>query len=150
MTQTFEAVAQAMGSQVLIRLPFDPNQVWGQKQSHHVHGTVNTARIRAQLTQIDHNYYLALGPAWRRDTGIGANMAVTVSLAPEGPQIENMAPDIGAALVAEPNAVDFFNALPTFYRKNYVRWIESAKMPETRAKRIAETVALLKAGKREK
>ena len=37
-----------------------------------------------------------------------------------------------------------------FYRRNYVRWIESAKRPETRAARIADTVALLKAGKRQK
>lgn len=31
----------------------------------------------------------------------------------------------------------------------YIRWIEQAKRPETRVRRIAETVAALKAGKRQ-
>jgi uncharacterized protein YdeI (YjbR/CyaY-like superfamily) len=31
-----------------------------------------------------------------------------------------------------------------------MRWIDQAKRPETRANRVAETVATLKAGKRER
>jgi uncharacterized protein YdeI (YjbR/CyaY-like superfamily) len=61
-----------------------------------------------------------------------------------------MAPDIAAALHAEPAGRRFFESLPTFYRKNFVRWIDGAKRPETRAKRIAETVATLKSGKTER
>jgi hypothetical protein len=36
------------------------------------------------------------------------------------------------------------------HRKNYIRWIESAKRPETRAARISEMMKLLNAGRREK
>jgi hypothetical protein len=50
---------------------------------------------------------------------------------------------------AEPEARRFFESLPTFYRTNYVRWIEESKRPETRAKRIADAVAKLKARQRE-
>jgi uncharacterized protein YdeI (YjbR/CyaY-like superfamily) len=75
---------------------------------------------------------------------------VSVSLAPEGPQFESLAGDFAAALEAEPEARRFFGALATFYRKNFVRWVEEGKRPETRAKRIAEAVASLKAGKRER
>jgi uncharacterized protein YdeI (YjbR/CyaY-like superfamily) len=32
--------------------------------------------------------------------------------------------------------------MPSYYRNNATRWIESAKRPETRAKRIEETVEL--------
>ena len=49
-----------------------------------------------------------------------------------------------------PAAGRFFESLPTIYRKNFMRWIDGAKRPETRAKRIAETVATLKSGKRER
>ncbi len=55
-----------------------------------------------------------------------------------------------AALATNTVAKAFFDGLPTFYRKNYIRWIESAKRPETRAKRIVEMMALLAEGKREK
>lgn len=51
---------------------------------------------------------------------------------------------------AEPEAKAFFDSLATFYRKNYIRWIESAKRPETRGARIAEMVTLLKAGQKQK
>jgi uncharacterized protein YdeI (YjbR/CyaY-like superfamily) len=40
--------------------------------------------------------------------------------------------------------------LATFYRNNYIRWIESAKRPETRRGRIAEMVDLLKAGTKQR
>ena len=77
-------------------------------------------------------------------------------------QIYNVIPTLPAALEPlremtfnlwwtwEPAARRLFESLPTFYRKNFLRWIESAKRPETRARRIAETVATLKAGKRER
>jgi uncharacterized protein YdeI (YjbR/CyaY-like superfamily) len=61
-----------------------------------------------------------------------------------------LAEDIAAALAAEPDARRFFESLATFYRKNFMRWIEGARRPETRAKRIAETVATLTSGKRER
>ena len=54
------------------------------------------------------------------------------------------------AMRVEPQAKQFFDSLPTFYRNNYMRWINSAKRPPTRAARIAEMMELLKAGKREK
>ena len=62
----------------------------------------------------------------------------------------SLAPDLLAALEGEPEARRFFESLATFYRKNFIRWIEQAKRPKTRANRIAETIATLQAGKRER
>ena len=68
-------------------------------------------------------------------------------LIPEGPQRDDLAPDVVAALEASPEAGAFFDALAQFYRKGYLRWIDSTKRsPEIRAERIAEMVRLLKAG----
>jgi uncharacterized protein YdeI (YjbR/CyaY-like superfamily) len=61
-----------------------------------------------------------------------------------------MAEDLQTAFAQAPSALSFFNSLPTFYQKNYMRWVNSAKRAETRAKRIDEMIELLKAGKREK
>jgi uncharacterized protein YdeI (YjbR/CyaY-like superfamily) len=69
-------------------------------------------------------------------------------MTPEGPQRSTMPPDFVAALEAEPDAMRFFESLATFYRNAYVRPIEEAKRPETRARRIAAAVAALKAGLR--
>jgi len=56
-----------------------------------------------------------------------------------------------AALDNEPDAANFFDGLATFYRKNYLRWIDATKRsPEVRAQRIAELVKLMKAGQKER
>ena len=151
MLQEFQTTVQKSGSRVCIVMPFDPNQVWGEKERYDVHGTINAQRIRGKLeVMAPARYMLLLGPAWRRDCGIDVDDEVTVILEPEGPHPGNLAEDVATALTNAPAALAFFNSLPTFYRKNYMRWIDSAKRPATRANRIVEMVALLKAGKREK
>lgn len=150
--QTFSAVVQKVGSFIFVPLPFAPRQVWGPQPRYHVNGTINGIKVRGCLgVEEGSAYFLRLGMAWLRDSGgIAPGSEVIVSLAPEGPQGSNMSPDVVQALAKSKPAKDFFDGLPTFYRKNFIRWIESAKKPETRAKRIAEMMALLEAGKREK
>jgi hypothetical protein len=149
-TQTFEATVTVLGSKLVIVLPFDPNQVWSVKERHHINGTINKHPIRGPLIQDGDQYCYILGPAWRRDTKIEAGQRVSVTLSPEGPLQDNVAGDIAAAFSGAPDAQTFFESLPTFYRKNYMRWIDSAKRPETRAVRIVEMIVLLKDGKRER
>jgi hypothetical protein len=149
-TQKFTTTLLVIDKWVGVPMPFDPNDVWGEKERHDVTGTINGHSVRGPLTKERDGFALALGPTWRRDAGIGEIDTVTVELAPEGPQMDNIAPDIAAALRAEPAAQAFFFAISTYYRKNYLRWIEDAKRPETRANRIAETVKLLVEGKRQK
>ena len=94
---------------------------------------------------------MKLGPAWVRDNPLTAGDEVDVTLAPEGPQRLALDPDIAAALDAEPQAAAFFDGLAQFYRKGFLTWISGTKKkPEERARRIAETVRLLKAGKKER
>jgi len=42
----------------------------------------------------------------------------------------------------------FFRELPPRHRRNFVVWIHTAKRPETREKRIRESIALLADGKK--
>jgi uncharacterized protein YdeI (YjbR/CyaY-like superfamily) len=53
-----------------------------------------------------------------------------------------LSPDLMAALDSNKTASENFMAFSTSVKKNIVRWIESAKRPETRLQRIAETVTL--------
>lgn len=148
--QMFRATVAQKGSKGWIEIPFDPNEVWGKRDRHHVCGTANGTGIRGALALQDGRYVLSLGPVWRRDTGTQAGMEIEVELRPEGPQSSALAEDLALALDSEPKARAFFDQLPTFYRKNFMRWIDSAKRPETRANRIREMVALLADGKRER
>jgi uncharacterized protein YdeI (YjbR/CyaY-like superfamily) len=64
--------------------------------------------------------------------------------------VENLQvpPDLQAALDATPPAAGFFDAFPRSVKRATLEWIAQAKRPETRAKRIAETVALAAQNKR--
>jgi hypothetical protein len=149
-TQRFKTIVAKTGSRTSIPIPFDPNAVWGVKQRHHITGTINGCAVRGSLGSDGSQYFLPLGAAWRRDTGVDAGAEVEVILEPEGPQADTLAADILAAFDHEPEARQFFESLATFYRNGYIRWIEGAKRPETRSARIAEMLSLLKAGKKQR
>jgi hypothetical protein len=148
--QRFKAVVAKAGSRTFIAIPFNPNEVWGVKQRHHITGSINGCPVRGSLGSDGSRYFLPLGAAWRRDNGVEAGAEVEVELTPEGPQADALATDIVAALESEPEVRVFFESLATFYRNGYIRWIESAKRPETRQARIAEMLSLLKAGKKQR
>ncbi len=149
-TQRFKTAVTRSGSRTSIAIPFNPNEVWGVKQRHHITGTVNGCAVRGSLGSDGRQYFLPLGAAWRQDNSVEAGAEVEVMLMPEGPQTDALAVDILAALDSEPEAKAFFEALATFYRNGYLRWIEGAKRPETRSARIAEMLSLLKAGKKQR
>jgi len=130
----------------MVPVPFDPDAAWGTKREHPVAGTVNGMGVRAVVEPFEDGWGIVLGPAWRRDCGIGPGDTVTVVLFPEGPQRADLAPDVAAALEAEPAAGSFFDGLAQFYRVAYLRWIDGTKRrPEVRAERIAVVVELLMA-----
>jgi len=55
---------------------------------------------------------------------------------------------IAEALQTNPKAWSFFQELAPTYRRLFVGWIHLAKRPETREKRICESIILLAAGKK--
>jgi hypothetical protein len=147
-TQRFKTTVAKEGSRTSIAIPFNPNEVWGVKQRHHITGAINGYAVRGSLGSDGGQYFLPLGATWRRDNGVEVGTEVEVELMPEGPQTDTLAPDILAALEREPEAKAFFESLATFYRNGYLRWIEGAKRPETRSARVAEMLSLLKEGKK--
>lgn len=140
-------LADAGRGSLLVPLPFDPDEVWGAKQRHHVTGTVNAVRVRAVVEPVGAGSGFTLGPTSPSRAGLAAGDRVTVDIAPEGPQRGELADDIAGALAASPAAAAFFDSLAQFYRRGYLRWIDATKRrPDQRAVRIAEMVRLLEAG----
>ena len=52
--------------------------------------------------------------------------------------------DLRAALAADAQAECAFAALARSHKAEYLKWIAEAKKPETRARRVAETIARLR------
>jgi hypothetical protein len=151
-SERFTATVDDAGrGRAVVRLPFDPDAVWGSKRQHHVRGTVAGKRVRGPLRLTAEGWVLVLGAAWLRDNPLPERGKLNVVLEAEGPQNTDLAPDVAAALRSAPDAAAFFAGLATFYRKGYLRWIDGAsRRPELRAQRIDELVVYLQQGRKER
>ena len=56
--------------------------------------------------------------------------------------------DLRKALAATPKAKDRWSDLTPIARRDFISWIDSAKQPETRRRRIEKACSMLVAGKR--
>ena len=132
---------------LLVPVPFDPDATWGAKPEHRVSGTVNGNKVRGLIKLHGDGHAFVVGAMWRRECGVAVGDVVAVEVWPEGPLREQLTDDIAAALAADPVAAAFFDSLAQFYRKAYIRWMDSTKRnPQLRAQRVAEVIELLHAG----
>ena len=144
-------VIQEADGKVYVPVPFDPDEAWGAKTRHAIHGTVAGVRVRGYVQPVGNGRAFVLPAGWLRDCTVVPGDLVAVEIEAEGPQRADLADDIAAALDAAPDAGTFFDALAQFYRKGFLRWIDATKRrPDERAARIAEMVELLRAGKKQR
>lgn len=108
---------------VTIPLPFDPAEAWGRRNRYHVAGTIEGLGFRTTLVH-QRVWQLVLGPKSPSAARLVDGQPVEIAVWPEGPQQEELAPDIAEALAARPQAQAAFDSLATFYRKGWLRWIE--------------------------
>jgi len=91
---------------------------------------------------------------WRQLEAAGLLTSAGLAAAPTDntyaprPVIPDLPVYIAKALKANPKAWEFFRELAPTHRRNFVVWIHIAKRPETRARRIRESISLLAAGKK--
>jgi uncharacterized protein YdeI (YjbR/CyaY-like superfamily) len=73
---------------------------------------------------------------------------ITVSRPKKAPKPEAKVPaELKAALVKNKKAVATWEAFPPSHRREYIQWIDEAKRPETKEKRVAQTVEWVAEGK---
>jgi uncharacterized protein YdeI (YjbR/CyaY-like superfamily) len=78
----------------------------------------------------------------------GLDAAPTTNRYAPRPEIPELPGYLAKAFRTNPRAWKHFQALAPTYRRNFVVWIHTAKRPETRERRIRESVQLLSAGKK--
>lgn len=82
----------------------------------------------------------------RQAAALGASGRPARPARPLRPEAKEPA-DLAAALRQNPRATAVFQAFPPSHRREYIAWITGAKRPETRARRLAETLKQVAAGK---
>ena len=80
----------------------------------------------------------------RAEAGDTVEVAIELDTAPREVEIPE---ELASALANAPEAMTAFEALSFTHRKEYARAVEDAKKPETRDRRVAQTIEKLRAMK---
>lgn len=110
--------------------------------------TVNGRTARLRVAPMGPEFLIGFSKRVRAELGveIGDPIDVVISLDDQERTIEAPA-DLAAALASDPAADKAFAALSYTHRKEFVQWVNEAKRDETRTRRIAGTVEMLKTGR---
>jgi hypothetical protein len=94
---------------------------------------------------------LGVHKATRQAAGVDIGDTVDVTVERDDrPRELAMPEDLAAALATDEPAATAFERLSFSHRREYTEWIAGAKRPETRARRVTETLARLRASAEER
>jgi Bacteriocin-protection, YdeI or OmpD-Associated/Domain of unknown function (DUF1905) len=111
--------------------------------------TIGGHTYRTTVARMGGRYLIPLSAENRTAAGVAAGDQVDVDIEADiAPREVDVPPDLAEALAGDDAARATFDGLSFTHRKEWVRWVEEAKKPETRATRLARTVESLHAGKR--
>jgi hypothetical protein len=132
-----------------IEVPEDVVAALGSGNRPPVTVTIGGHTYRTTVSRMGGRFLIPLSAENRTEAGIAAGDQVDVDIALDsGPREVTVPGDLAAALAHDDTARATFDGLSYTHRKEWVRWIEEAKKPDTRATRLAKTVESLRAGKR--
>ena len=128
-----------------IEVPDEVVAALGGGQRPAVRVTIAGYSYRSTAARMQGRYLIPLSAENRAGAGVAAGDGVQVEIElDDAPREVTMPEDLAAAMTA--SARRSYDSLSFTHRKEWVRWIEEAKRPETRAARVSKTVEALAAG----
>jgi bacteriocin resistance YdeI/OmpD-like protein/uncharacterized protein DUF1905 len=136
----FEAVLERRGSGTFVVVPVDVPAVFGRVRAP-VRVTINGHTWRSTIMRYDERYLLGVSRENQVGAGIAPGDMVPVSLASDdAPRVVEVPADLAAALDGAEGARAAFDAASFTHRREWVEWVEEAKRPETRERRVRGVV----------
>ena len=127
-----------------IEIPADIAQQMkpGNKKSFRVRGVLDAFPVSglALMPMGEGKFIMALKAEIRKGIHKNAGAMLQVKLEEDKDYKVEIPDDLMECFDFEPEAFDFFNTLAKSHRDYFIKWINSAKTNETRAKRIVNTV----------
>jgi hypothetical protein len=132
--------SEASKSGAFIQLPFDVKAVFG-KAKPKVLVTINDHTYRSTVAVYGGDYLLPVNAQNAKAAAVQAGDTVTVTVAEDtAPRVVELPEDLAKALAP---VRDRWDQLSYSHQREYATWVADAKKPETRARRIAQTVEKL-------
>jgi hypothetical protein len=108
--------------------------------------TVNGYTWRASVTKMGGEFLLGMSRAVRQEAGVEAGDSVDVELELDTAERTVEVPEaLATALAGDQPAREAFDGLAYTHRKEYARWVDEAKREETRQRRVAQALEMLRA-----
>jgi hypothetical protein len=130
----------------MFRVPFDLEEAFGRARPP-VKVTIRGHTWRTTPGVYGGVGYIVVNREVKAATGVDAPERVRVAMELDTqPRTVRVPGDLRAALAADDAGGKAFAKLSFSHRREYVQWVEEAKRPETRARRIAATVKRVRKG----
>ena len=131
----------------MFRVPFDLEEAFGRARPP-VKVTIRGHTWRTTPGVYGSVGHVVVNRAVKAATGVDAGDRVRVTMELDTEPRTVMVPhDLRAALDDHPAVAEAFDELSFTHRREYVEWVEEAKRPETRGRRIAATVERVREGR---
>ena len=145
----FHATIQLNGKTATgIQVPDDVLSALGAGKRPPISVTINGYTYRTSVGTMGGVFMIPVTAEVRPRAGVAAGDAVDVDIALDTQPREVTVPtDLADALADAPDAKRFFDGLSYSEKRRLVIPIEDAKAPETRARRIAKTMTMLREGR---
>jgi hypothetical protein len=147
----FEAEVQGEGGGTWVDVPVDLKTTYGKGNLVPIvatfNGTVPYQGILAMMGGASPMLLIRSDVRAQLGVTVGDQVQVRIEL-DTSPRVVELPEEAAAAVQANPEAQATWEGLSPGNRREYVRWIEDAKRPETRQRRIEETVRKLAAGEK--
>ncbi|HXX95126.1 MAG TPA: YdeI/OmpD-associated family protein [Planctomycetota bacterium] len=136
------------GALTLLRLPRSASAKLPSRGMVMIEGTLNGARFQAPLEPDgEGSHLLVVDKALRKTAGPGDTVTLAIQPSEDWPEPDVPA-DLKKALAADPRAQATWKDITVMARWDWIRWVNEAKQPETRQRRIGSIYSRFKAGKR--
>jgi hypothetical protein len=130
------------------RVPADVVASIGKGKKPPVRVTINGHTYRSTVAAYGDVFMLPLSAENREAAGVAAGDSVEVELELDtAPRIVEVPEDLAAAIAADPAAAAFWPTLSYSNQRWHVLSVEGARSPDTRQRRIASSVGLLREGR---
>jgi hypothetical protein len=147
---TFTATIAGEGSEYYFIVPVDIQAVFGRHRPP-VRVTIRGHTYRTTPARYGGEYFIVVNRANREAMGgldHGDRVRIRIELDTD-PRVVEPPPELADTLAGSPKANAIFEKLSFSHQKAYADWVAEAKRAETRARRAAESVTRLLAGRKE-
>jgi hypothetical protein len=141
---------EEIGPWTLLTLPSNASAELPSRGMTMVEGTINGFPFRAALEPNgEESHSLRVNKALQDAVEADPGDTVTVEITRAGKEPETRVPmELRKALAAAPRAQALWADITPMARQNWILWISSAKLPETRMRRIENACDMLASGKK--